>query len=82
MIENLREKLTEYLELSHDELTEVGHLLVQLSTYPDYISDQCLAAIADEMRLLLEDYRLNYKIVEKEVVENRIVRELVYKEEK
>lgn len=58
------EELQKYAEMEDTELGETCQALVQLSHYPDYVSDEFQAALYKEMVEQLENFQENATIVE------------------
>jgi hypothetical protein len=73
---NLREELDPYVELEGTEIGEACSALIRLSHYPDYISEECLAAVVTEMKTQLEMFKDQCTIVESEETFTRKVRDL------
>jgi len=65
-ISNLCEELEPYVELEGSEIGEACSALMRLSHYPDYISEECLAAVAVELKEQLEMFKTQCTIFETE----------------
>ena len=64
-LEKCREKLRKYSRIEGTEIGETCHLMCDLSTYTDYVSETFLEALLTEMQGQLAFFEENFKIKEK-----------------
>ena len=62
----LQDKLTEYAAFEMTSQSEMIMALCAVSQHPDYVSDEFLAALVQEMKNRLQDYISNTEIIETE----------------
>lgn len=75
------EALTEYTSIDGTEIGEAGSLLVALSAYQPYLSEEFFDALENEIERHLASYRRSCEIVEKEETITHIVKNLEWIEE-
>ncbi len=75
-LRKLANELTKYSELEGSEVGEICHLLIQITNFPDYISDDFKEALKKEMKAQLQNFKDNCKIVTKKVKYSEIVKTL------
>ena len=79
-IEDELEELEEYLDCdNNDEFAEPIRLLMLLTNYYDYISEDLYSMVVSELLSILDYYKNNTKIVTKEVTNTIMVKELIIK---
>lgn len=71
-------ELEEYADLEGSELGEVVHLLLRLNQYQYGLSDEFKKALASEIESIYRLFANETKIIEREVISKRIVKELVW----
>jgi L-fucose mutarotase/ribose pyranase (RbsD/FucU family) len=79
VIYELHEELQKYIDIDGTEIGEACSALVNLSRYPDYISEECLVAVVKEMQTQLEMFKELCTIVETEETYTHKVVDLVWK---
>ena len=69
----------EYVKLEGSEIGEACYALLQLAKYPDYVSEEFQLAIEKEIDVMLEMFKEETRIVEREETYTRKVVELEWK---
>lgn len=77
--QDLANELSEFSEGEGTEIEEACSSLIHLMGYPDYVSDEFYAALVEEVKKQLQNFKENYEWVEKEETFTRTVRYLEYK---
>lgn len=75
----LCDKLKEYADLENDEIGEVCQIMIDLTGYISYVSEDFYKALIKEIKDKLEFFKENTEIVENPVTFHKKVRDLEWK---
>lgn len=69
-------QLKEYAELEGSEVGEVCNLLLQITSYRSYVSDEFIESLEKEMKAQLKNFKDNCKIITRKVKSTQTIKEL------
>lgn len=75
------QELQRYADMEGTELGEYVNLIIALIGRSDCASDEFMDHVLDEAETLLNEFKTNYRIEEREITQKRTIRELIYKDD-
>ena len=73
---NIINELDEYISLDNTEIGEICSLLIDISRYPDYVSEKFYSVLEKEIESQLNNFKNNTKIVQDVISHNSVTKKL------